>query len=383
MITHEHHLLAKRLAKSPMKPLLNDLFLEILEVLFTREEALLLSKIPMMPATAEKIARRANRPAHEVQPVLDRMGEQGFIFAGGDDVRKYFLLGFLPGIFEFYTVMGPDDEKKLRFAELYEEYQDAEFLTNLAGKRPVKITRVIPIQKSLSHQTGIIPSDSFREVIDRHDAWAVAICACKKQNELIGNKCEKPQEVCMQFGAAARGAANMGFSRLVSRKEIFEIVDEIEAAGLVHVTDNVETPHIACNCCGCCCIALECINKFNTPSMFVENRFVCEHDPGTCVACGKCAKACPVNALQQYDKQVSLQPWRCIGCGVCVSRCKENALKLVPNQGRHPVPENYGQMIVDSVSQLAGVQKYARSSIGPRFSFMLGNWLQDRMTKKR
>ena len=118
MITHAHHLLAKRLAKSPMKPLLNDLFLEILEVLFTSEEALLLSKIPMMPATAEKIAKRANRPVNEVQPVLDRLGEQGVIFAGGDDERKYFLLGFLPGIFEFYTVMGPDDERKRRFAEL-------------------------------------------------------------------------------------------------------------------------------------------------------------------------------------------------------------------------------------------------------------------------
>ena len=102
-------------------------------------------------ATAEKVAKKAKRPVHEVRPILDRLGEQGFIFAGGDDERKYFLLGFLPGIFEFYTVMGPDDERKRRFAELYEEYQDAEFLTKLAGKRPVKITRIIPIQQSLSH----------------------------------------------------------------------------------------------------------------------------------------------------------------------------------------------------------------------------------------
>ena len=35
----------------------------------------------------------------------------------------------------------------------------------------------------------------------------------------------------MQFGAAARGAAEMGFSGLLSREEAFEIVDRIASAG--------------------------------------------------------------------------------------------------------------------------------------------------------
>lgn len=384
MITHAHHLAAKRLTRSPMKPLVNELFLEILEVLLTEEEALVVSHLPMMPATAEKIAKKANRPAYEVQPILDRLAEQGIIFGGGDDERKYFLLGFLPGIFEFYTVMGPDDERKRRFAELYEVYQDGEFLTKLAGKRPVKISRVIPIQKSLSHQTAVMVSDQFHEVADRHDTWSVANCACKKQNELIGKKCDKPMEVCMQFGAAARGSAAMGFGRLVSREEIHEIVDQAEAAGLVHVTDNVETPHVVCNCCGCCCMALEGVNKFNTPQMFVDSRFICEHDDEKCVACGKCAKACPVGGPHLYEKTLHFQSWRCIGCGVCISKCKKKALKLVPRPESPPVPKNYGQMIVDSVSQFAGIQKYTRAhSIGPRFANMIGDWIQLGMTKKR
>jgi len=59
MITRSHHLLAKRLTKSPMKPLVNDMFLEILEVLLTEEEAGVMSHLPMMPTTAEKIAKKA------------------------------------------------------------------------------------------------------------------------------------------------------------------------------------------------------------------------------------------------------------------------------------------------------------------------------------
>ncbi len=66
-----------------------------------------------LPSTARKIAKRANRPEHEVRPILDKLGQEGCIFAGGEDEKRYFILRFLPGIFEFYTVMGPDDERKV------------------------------------------------------------------------------------------------------------------------------------------------------------------------------------------------------------------------------------------------------------------------------
>ncbi len=283
---------------------------------------------------------------------------------------------------EFYTVMGPDDEKKRRFAELYEEYQDGEFLTKLAGKRPVKLSRIIPIQTSLTNSSGVMPSDDFRAVLDRHDAWSVADCACRKQNHLIDKGCDKPLETCMQFGPAARGSAAMGFGRLVSREEIFEIVDNIEAAGLVHMTDNMDTPNMACNCCGCCCVALEGINTYNVDGMSTNSRFIYAHDEDKCVACGKCAKACPIGAIHLYEKELKLHDWRCIGCGVCIGKCKKQALKLVARPNTPPVPENYGQLIVDGVSQFAGVQDRVYAA-APRFSKMLGNFLQAGIDKMR
>ncbi len=383
MITKAHRDLVKRMTKNFMKPLVNDLFLELMATLFTEEEADILSQMPLLPATAGNIARRSNRQEHEVRALLDKMGEEGRIFAGGNPEKKYFLLGLLPGIYEFYTTMGPDDERKRRYAELFEAYHDAELSARLA-KPDVKMLRVIPIQQSLANKTGVMHSDYFREVIDRHDTWAVADCGCKKQKELIGQRCDKPMEVCMQFGAAARGAAEIGFSRLLSREETFEIVDRIEAAGLVHVTDNVELPHISCNCCGCCCMALASLNRFNTPQLFLTSRYVCHHDAKKCVACGECARACPVGTPHLYENQLKFRSWRCIGCGVCLSKCKKGALKMVLRPDGYPVPENYGQMIVEGISHSTGLQKYVHA-IGPRYSMMLGNWLQGRMantTKK-
>ena len=124
MIAKAHRDLVKRMSKNVVKPLVNDVFLELMATLFTEEEAQILSQMPMLPATAGKIAERANRPEHEVRPILDKMGEEGRILAGGEPEKKYMLLGLLPGIFELYTTMGPDDDRKRRYAELFEEYHN-------------------------------------------------------------------------------------------------------------------------------------------------------------------------------------------------------------------------------------------------------------------
>ncbi len=382
MPTPAHHLLARRFNKPPMplKVLVNDLLMEILDLLYTEEEALVVSHIPLVNSSAKKVAKKLNRPVAEVRPILDDMVARGLIFCFGDgEARKYLVLPIFPGVFEAQMWISPDSDRTRRLAKLYDDYYTTEFSENML-KRPSRVFRIIPIEQSITeNKTGVLPSDSIREVIGRHDAWSLAnYCACRRQRDMLGDGCDKPMDVCMQFGDAARYIEKHGFGRLVSREEIMEAVDRSEEAGLIHFTDNVENANISCNCCACCCVSLATLTRFNTPAMFTSSRYRVAAEPARCVACEACIKICPAGALRLYDQKLMAEPWRCIGCGNCVSRCQSGALKLVLRPDHAPVPENFGQLFMSLGKEYMGK---AASIVphSPAYDRTVGNLIQKQL----
>ncbi len=106
MITNAHKQLARRFNKPPMpyKTLPTEALMEILEMLFTEEEALIVSKIPMLNASADKIAKRVKRPVDEVRPILDGMVELQ-LTPEPDAVLRFWL--FFEGSDEFAPLPAP------------------------------------------------------------------------------------------------------------------------------------------------------------------------------------------------------------------------------------------------------------------------------------
>lgn len=48
-----------------------------------------------------------------------------------------------------------------------------------------------------------------------------------------------------------------------------------------------------------------------------------------CVACGCCAKVCPLSAVQVYHGLYAVvDPNRCVGCGKCAKECPASVIHI-------------------------------------------------------
>ena len=97
--------------------------LEILQAMFTEEEAEMYLNLSMMLESPEHLAKRIGRETPEVAALLERMVEKGQIFrTTKGDARKYAAAPFIVGSYEFQV-----KNMDRRFAELFEKYFNEAF----------------------------------------------------------------------------------------------------------------------------------------------------------------------------------------------------------------------------------------------------------------
>lgn len=52
-------------------------------------------------------------------------------------------------------------------------------------------------------------------------------------------------------------------------------------------------------------------------------------DAASCVACGCCAKVCPLSAIRVWHGvRAVVDEARCVGCGKCVKECPASVIEL-------------------------------------------------------
>ena len=125
--------------------------------------------------------------------------------------------------------------------------------------------------------------------------------------------------------------------------------------------ENVrEHPAFMCNCCGCCCEALEAVRRFSPMQPIATTNYIPKINYNECVSCGKCEKVCPILAIStcqacqgdgsncqgdgssdnlhtncQKNRPLDTKKRRpvidesiCLGCGVCARNCPKKAITL-------------------------------------------------------
>lgn len=313
-------------------------FYDVLNELFTAEEADIAVKLPIEALTAAQIAQLTGSTDNgRLVQTLEAMADKGLLLADrlGDNTT-YKLLPLVPGMFEFQFMKGGTSERERKIILLIHEYLRALTQASAAAKAAStsEKKRGVHLDELISQVAVIHSYAEALDLIEKTDDIAVGNCMCRHRGEVVGRPCDKPKEVCIMLGPEAKAATARGIMRTVTRDEARKLLDLAEESGLVHQTMYHQGGFIEflCNCCVCHCATLKGIQRSPVPSLAAIVKQVIEIDADACVSCGDCVPRCQMEALKMEGDELKLNADRCIGCGLCMYVCPADALKLVKRE---------------------------------------------------
>jgi ferredoxin len=348
--------LGRKIDGMEMRAPWNDKLHAVLKELYTADEADIIIKMPYGLATFEEVEKATGCEKTALRRILDGLTAKGLVIdMWVNESYHYVPSPMVIGIFEFTMMrMGPNVKSK-EWARLLHEYMevDGSFLAANFGRGDQLFA-----MRTMPHVEALQPTDSF-EVLDyekasaliaENDKFAIGLCSCRHKMLHLGEKsCEVPLEKCSQFGLAADFMIRHNLSREVDRSEMEDNFAQSREMGLVFGADNVQkNMKFVCHCCKCCCGPLLGISKYGYPHTIVTSNYIAEITDDKCVGCGKCARACPINAITMFaaanpdgkrKKDARLDTHICIGCGVCALKCPTKACTLVKRKQRIIHPE--------------------------------------------
>ena len=312
--------------------------------------------------TLDQLVESSGLAADKADQLAGSLAQKGLVFnqPSSSGLMIYRLLPLmLVGVMEYKFMVpltGSEEEKHLArlFEDLLKELR-AEIQGNYdalmplfkeapAADRtvPARVTeggepiKIIPVDKRLDvPEEFILPSQSVEDIINKFDDIAVGYCFCRQRRGLLGDPCdtEAPTLNCFTFGKSARHTAAQGFAKKINKEEALKIMQEAEAAGLIHKAfhpgSRESSPETSiCNCCKDCCDTLE-LWRSGTMPMINSTYHLAVIDEDTCTGCGTCVEWCPTDAIALDAEDVARRDENaCLGCGVCSRFCPEEAISL-------------------------------------------------------
>jgi ferredoxin len=343
----------------PQDPAAKRAWRQILEALFSPDDAALASRLPVVPTTISDLARRTGTGEGDLRARLEVMAGKGLVLDLHDartGATTYMLAPPVVGFFELSMMRLNDGLPKERLARAYEAYMgdDSTFDEDVSGV-PTLVSRTLVQESALYNDLAseVLDWERATSYVEKAEALAVTNCFCRHVATHLGTACDYPLETCMSLGAAARYLVRHGHARPISRGEGRELLEAAREHGLVHIADNVQRElNYICSCCACCCVELRSAQK-GMPVM-QPSAFQATVDGHRCAACGSCVRACPAQAMSlvpqgagQRGADRATTPLtchvdldRCLGCGVCVGVCSQDALTMVRRPQAPHVPLN-------------------------------------------
>lgn len=333
----------------------SDALYKILNILFTQKDASLVSLLPIKPFTVETASRVWKMNLSSAQKILDNLAGRAILLDIEDSGKQVYLLPPpMAGFFEFsmMRIRGDIDQKML--GELLYQYLNVEddFIKSLFTEGETRLGRVFVNEASIPPEVSLAVLDYERatEVIKTASFRGISVCYCRHKMQHIGRDCAAPKDICMTFNITAGSLIKHGHARPVSREECLDLLEIAYDQKLVQFGSNVrKRVNFICNCCGCCCEAMIAARRFGLLHPVHTTNFLPEIQDESCTGCGKCVKACPVNAMSLVPDNDSHEPKAmkaclreevCLGCGICASVCLKKSIRLKSRLARVITPLN-------------------------------------------
>jgi formate hydrogenlyase subunit 6/NADH:ubiquinone oxidoreductase subunit I len=347
----------------------SDTLHAILEELYTPEEAEFLTRMPNTPATIDQIGAITGSNGTELQGRLDRMCEKGLVLdLWIDGQYRYMPLPMVVGFFEMAMMRTGDDLNQAEWAELFNSYlheTDLFYATNATPGKVVSVLRTLPHEESVlpEQQVEILDYERAHAIVDQAHIMAVGICSCRHEKMHVGEKqCDTPMQTCSSFGHVAEYLIRHKMARQITKAEMHDNLSLSKELKLVLTADNVQrNVGFLCQCCSCCCNLLLGITRHGYPNTVVTSTYLAQCDLEKCSGCEKCAKTCPIGAIEMVrppgaDQRTPRQPVIdqsiCLGCGVCGLTCHKDAIHLAKREQRVLHPETtFERILLGSLEQ--------------------------------
>lgn len=316
---------------------------KILQVLYTEKEAKWVALLPVRPFTLKKAAKIWGTTEAKAEKLLDRLCEKALLVDSDYHGQRQFVMPPpMAGFIEFALMRTRGDIDQKYLSELYYQYMNVEedFVKDLFFATETRLGRVYVQESVLTNDkmNHILDYERATHIVDEAKYIGLGTCYCRHKMYHAGHPCEinAPWDVCLTFDNVARSLAENGdYARLISKEEAKEVLERSYESNLVQIGENVrEHPAFICNCCGCCCEALQAARKFSPMQPVATTNYIPKISLEKCIACGKCAKVCPILAIAMEEngtdsrKRPVINEEICLGCGVCARNCPAKAIEL-------------------------------------------------------
>lgn len=353
--------LVERINRFPQGAPPSETLYKILSMLFTEKDAELVAQLPIKPFTAKMASKIWKMDMVTTEKILEKLSSNAILLdMDCDGVKEYVLPPPMLGFFEFSLMRTSHNLDQKLLSELFHQYLNVEedFIKNLFFSTQTKLAKALVQEAVLSNENQVEIMDFERAsyFIETAKDISVSMCYCRHKMQHLGKNCDAPLDTCITFGGTAQSLAKHGYGRKIDASEALEIVHRAYEYNLVQCAENVKVDScFLCNCCGCCCEGMIAARKFGMLHPVQTTGFIPKIIQDSCVGCGKCAKACPIAAIEivkvddssQLNRKVAkINEQICLGCGVCVRNCHKNSIFLQRRKEQIITPVNSVHRIV-------------------------------------